>query len=625
MDRHVVDARKLVLFMSLLLTGCAGRQQRPIAPILLESAQVEPHVILREALAEARYSNDLPYRLSSLLTIVRVLEKLDPQEAGETLEEVASLVPKLPEKASFWERLQLGSGEAWSFSQYVAQIQTRIELKTEVSLELVNQFAPRDASRTLQIALSIKLPYARALAVETSLRAWPAAEKDSVISIAERLADSENSAVNFAALASGVAVHDTLLAATLAGRAVNALRPKDALTAALVIPILIRVKPLLAWQALKALDKEDEDVLVTRAAMLRQLVQVMPEDMHLEMRDFALDILESIPTPRPLFYSTSGALRKQLRLAGITADAVVSLGAVDPVLAQHRAGESDFYRRVTSMFLERGGPGWIRKDKETREQLERTFYQNLAQLDLALSLLESDPRGSLIILESFDNAFWDIFVYVTLRGEVPSLDGPTARRTEQRLIRLLIEVKTRWPAVAIAQHDSTNPERSLERVIEISARLDSIAALVVAKKKKSRWVWADYLPFALASVAGAVHQQDSQAAEVLFERAVNIAATIAQSPAREWSLVWNAAAWNKYGSAKARVAGARAVSLVVALEKHKPWTGLLSRLVYQVARLDPRAALQIALSKEAASRRAYVLTAVAAAMVDEGNVKRQTH
>ncbi len=83
------------------------------------------------------------------------------------------------------------------------------------------------------------------------------------------------------------------------------------------------------------------------------------------------------------------------------------------------------------VFLERGNflemlepnfSGSHSNDKEAKRNLEKTFFRNLAQLDLALSLIQMNSHIALAILDSLDNPFWMVLTSTTLRNYVPEFN-----------------------------------------------------------------------------------------------------------------------------------------------------------------------------------------------------------
>ncbi len=631
--------------------------------------------ILQEALADARLDKDLANRVRSLLAVAPILDKFYSQETNEALEEAIALIPKLPEGPSFWDQMleaaisgaitgvwlgflpkniplyhvvsaTLMTGSMSRLHQnWYAAIRQYLASKDGFTLDLVQLLAPKKPPRALELALSIKADYARALGVEMCLRSWPRSESEAVISTVRKLAAGSKkeapSAVLVAALASGVEPHDISLARELAGRAGDALNAKtDALTARQTYTVLARldpeasrklvmrlaenptanatlllafangvipIQPELAWRALTAVPRQDQKFIVERAATLRQFMEVLPQNLRDEARMYTLDLLASVPNRDIGNFITGGEMYGELRRFAVVSDAVVSLGVVDPEMARRQAEQSAFSEFMGSLLLDT----LIRQRKGLDKELRQNLLQNFIRLDLALSLLPSRPLEAFQILESLDDHFWSAFGQAAWRSF--RFEDPVG--VNWRLSRLVAQVKTRWPdsATAVAGTRPEESARTLRRFLVVSELLDTVAVAKLPQNEKLRYAWLEYLPFALTYAGRALQARQPEDAAKAFQNSMKLAEGI-PSPAREWALCSNARAWKELGADQGRTAGQDAANRAAALKNYKPWELELPHLIQQVARLDPAAALRIARARNKGFR-ATALVAVVVGML----------
>ncbi|MFQ5750944.1 MAG: tetratricopeptide repeat protein [bacterium] len=567
-----------------------------------------------------------------------------------------------------------GQIQLWQ-QHYQLKLLENLQIKDVLTFKLIQLLASKNPSRAFDLALSINDDRAQAVAIDTVLHSWSKEESKTLISKVRILAAGIQSPMILAALASGTEFHDISLARELAHRSLETFRyTGDGLTAAYFYHTLARidseaarkvvieltttspvndalliafaggvtpVQPELAWLALKALDKHNEKLLDARAAILRQLATVLPPHLRDEVRDFALELLTSVPKPPgglSRFFGFKGITRDELRRLTVLSDVVVSLGAINPNQALDATNEIAFSEYVVGDLFIRyrdwfsGFPQHILpKDKDETKKLVQNFFPDLVRLDLALSWLSTKSRiltngeKSFSIVESLNNAFWRTFVYTALRGEVPYFsEEPDPEGIHSHLNRLLAEVKIRWPSAAttIAKAQPADATRTLHRFLEVAEELDKAAVLVLTEKKKSKRVWLEYLPFALTFAGRSFQILEPETAIAAFQKSIKLAEGM-PSPAREWALCWNAAAWMEVDPQKAGIEGKKVTTLAAGLKNHKPWDSYLPRLVHQVARLDPNEALKIARSKSAKKFRAYALIAVVTGMLHNTIIQSQ--
>jgi len=358
------------------------------SPTSVDSQKVAQSLqILQEALSLARSIKDRAERVQSLMTVALVLERFDPANANAAFEEVVALVPTLKEGPSFWEQM-LAKAAGYEYDAMIY-----LTTKERIAFQLVELLAHKDPLRALDLALSLKGEYTKALGIESSLLSWPRTDSEAAISKVRNLATgSQNekpSATMLAALASGAKLLDTSLARELAHRVVDTLSlNKGAWTSGMVVqsviakhiyiepitskwtlekgyhvlastdmeaakqvlmklisdPILnagnliafargvIPFQPELAWQALTALNKNDKELFHIRVELMRLIVPHLPTHLKAEAQEYLLNFLRSLPEPWKfkLTFKINSAIREELRRVAIVSDIIVSLGSINP-------------------------------------------------------------------------------------------------------------------------------------------------------------------------------------------------------------------------------------------------------------------------------------------------------
>jgi len=390
------------------------------------------------------------------------------------------------------------------------------------------------------------------------------------------------------------------------------------------------VRPEMAWEALLRIDKGNKKFLAERGELLRLLMPALPAELTTSARDYALELLAT-PSYQPagVKFSFTGDLREEFRKLSAVSDALISLGNTDPDFARQQAEQVVFSEYLAQTFiLERSGflkkvsPAFSKinpADKPMKENLERTFFRNVAKLELALSRQLTNPAVTLAILDSLDNPFWMALTYTARRQVVPNFDPmkePDPEGLQSRLNRLLAQVKANWPRLALTHGDSLSLPANKKgyRFLEAGAIMDLMAVAIYNDEKDWRPFWLDYLPFALAHAGAVLYEKDSAAALQALQTSVKMAAEL-PSPAREWATCWNAATWTATNRGRPLDENNKAVQAVAALTKHEPLEASLPLLISEVARLDPTAALQMALPLEAKPLRVQALALLASSVL----------
>jgi len=387
------------------------------------------------------------------------------------------------------------------------------------------------------------------------------------------------------------------------------------------------IRPVMAWEALLRIDKGNKKFLAERGELLRLLMPALPAELTTSARDYALELLAT-PSYQPTsvkFSSFTGDLREEFRKLSAVSDVLIMLGKNEPDFARQQAEQVVFseylaqtYILERSGFLKKVSPAFSKinpEDKPLKENLERTFFRDVVKLELAFSRQLTDPTFTLAILDSLDNPFWMALTYTARRQVIPNFDPikePDPEGLQSRLNRLLTQVKSHWPALALANQDarSAPANKKSNRFLEVAAMMDFIAVAIYNDKKDWRPFWLDYMPFALAYAGAALSESDSAAAQQAFQTSLNIAAEL-PSPAREWVDCWNAATWRAAGQSLPLGENKRAVQVAAALTKHEPWEDSLPLLIAEVARLDDAVALQMAQRIEAKPMKTQALVVVA--------------
>jgi len=519
-----------------------------------------------------------------------------------------------------------------------------LEKAVDVSIRLSDLLARRDPGRALDFALRIADPEARVRATQSVFRAWPEAEKEKLAPAVRRLLATAGAGPNqlptmlLSALPATKEELDASLTRELVQRVLSMLddqksgppSPKlyrllarlDRGSAEHQLSKLLRTRskdeaerlanfaegvselePDLTWKALVAIDGKNRRFVPTRAAIFRQLAAKASIDKEERLR-FGLDLVAST---------------RKADLSVIS-DAVVGLAAVDRRAAIDGASPEALIHWQTGyrLGLQLGQAprvGFIGKDRRSRWQ---SLAFDLVRLDLALSGLEYDPGASLAMLRGFDREVWSSLVSAILRGPAESYRGDLSTvRDYVWLTGLLERVGTVWPGAVLALTkgggDSDGSHRG--RLIQVSEWLDSEAVqMVVAKgvlddEGRRAQLWRVYLPFMLTRLGLTLVNSDSAASGEAFRRCQELARGL-PTPAREWALSWNAAAWTAVGDEHALMGAREAANRLKVLKQHKPWHRWLPLLVEQVARFEPATALSIARSEDAGPARAEALAAV---------------
>jgi len=377
--------------------------------VLLDSQRVaQTKQILQEALSVARACKDRTERVQSLLTVAPLLEKFGLEEATGAIEETVTLVPKLPEMSSLWKPKNL------LFRDPDVTLSESYRQKAELTFQLVQLLAYKSPPRALELALSLKDYYARALGIEMSLQLWPRTETEVAISKIRDLANNSQKekiySSDLVALASGAMFHDIGLARDLANRVIKTMSlKKDAYSkkvyrvvlsgGGIIISItalwtyekacevlaiadleeakrfllklkasptentanliafargVIHVNAELAWQALLAIDNEHKDVLVFKAELLRLIVHSLPTHLKAEAQQYILKFLSSLPAPyefKKMTFSFTDNIRDEFKRLAVLSDAIVSLGSIGPEMALEQIQRIGFSEFLDNKFI----------------------------------------------------------------------------------------------------------------------------------------------------------------------------------------------------------------------------------------------------------------------------------
>jgi len=604
--------------------AAASRQPRQSNDIPI----INTRSVLDEALMTTMKISDRGVQAVALLHIARVRHNEDPAAALELAQNVAKILPGLPEDMTWGDIFKdafnplnvLGGvglyslygpylGNALNTNRSLTRQQFLREAyrsrKVALTQELFELLVP--TAPALALATESTLPVAyRAVALEALLRLGPASQAETRVASVKQVIQAgtrEIPAPDLARLAEAVHQYDPAASRLLITEALVKVRARNTPEQVLedVYASAIKVQPDFfsdsafsaespqlkakrqlafgrgtaatdpqrALAVLKDVTPRSRETREGLAAALRLIAEEAPQDVSTEIRSQALRLVDD----------SEGITFRVAR------DAVVALGTVDSGLASERAA---------ALRLEAG----------------RTF-ENIVRLELALSWLPKRPLQAFEMLESFDDRFWS-----SLGPTVWGITKNPSWRPE--LFRPIVRTKKEWPrqAIVVAAQDAVPAERTLRRCTAVARFLDTSAVKLLAKYVDSqtqyRDEWVEYLPFALAEVAVARHQAGDEAALRLLEDAQKLAKS-APRPAREWALGWNARAWQDVAPASRTPILEEAVTSLTRLQKHGKLEVHLPLLLDQVSRLDPSRALQIARSSKT-ELRPFALTAVASGL-----------
>jgi len=390
------------------------------------------------------------------------------------------------------------------------------------------------------------------------------------------------------------------------------------------------VQPELAWMTLKTLDETQKAFIASPAALAREFVPYLPDSLKTEAQEYLLSFLHSLPEPwKPKFRigGFGGLNREELRRFAIISDIIVSLGSIDPdtALAQlQQVSFSEYLDKRTILepkniykLFTPSVSGFNPDDEEARDKFAENFFKNLVRLDLALSLLNQNPKFSLAILDSLKNDFWIGLSYTSLKRGLNKMSGfdpetePNPIGFKSRLRNLLKQAKEKWPVAAV-NNNAIQAEDSITkqyRFIKVAELFDRAAIAIFVNNEDSRKDWLNYLPFALVDAGRALYTKDSTATMNALKKAMNWISQM-PTPACEWALSWNTAAVNKFDT-QMSLEYEKATSLLLdALMKNEPWEDAVPLLVKQVAVFNPDAALKVARREKDESAKIRALLAV---------------
>jgi hypothetical protein len=605
---------------------CVVLPTRPIESRQWQEQASNPGVSLKTVLDEAqaltaKIGNRGVQALATLET-ARLRERDDTAAAQELTRRVASILPDLPEANTFGDMMKdalnplnllSGVGMYSAYGPYLgntlynARIRerqlTRLiayeSRKADLTLNLFEQMGRTDPAGALATALKLG-PLFRAIAFEAFLRVAPREAVGPAIEGVRQMMKGDNvdvAPLDLGLLAEAVQRYEPELAQTVLEEALRRVRktntPIEILEAVYASAVKVqpsfdfdpaapsvggevRARRRLAFaraisetdteRALRLIAEVAHDSAETRqrrALVLRLVAEQELPHLAAEISALAIRLLDHPELNRRFFFLTPNAdLTSNFQFAG---DALIALGIVDQDLAHQRSMAFPPNRR---------------------------FLSELMRVELALSWLQRHRARAFEMLEAMDNRFWQAVADGAWRvSSVPASGEPS--------VSTIARVKREWPreAVAVAAEDPAVAARTLSRFEEVARLLDdSIGRRVSGRMDdvvRFRAYWVDYCPFALVELATARQRLGRDDASRAFEEARKLAHG-ADSPAREWALVWNARAWAVAGSNQSLPARDEAVARISRIGDHKHLEDHLVALVRQLSHLSPGAALQTA-------------------------------